>query len=87
MTAPQAQKPKQIFFFVDNVKYETDQSTLTGAQIKARVPGLDPSFSLFLEGHGTEEDRQIGDDDSVSLEKDHGPLRFFTAPPATFGNP
>lgn len=87
MPDSKSQKPKQVFFFVDNVKYETDQSTLTGAQIKARVPGLDPSFSLFLEGHGNEEDQQIGDDDSVSLEKEKGPRRFFTAPPATFGNP
>jgi hypothetical protein len=85
MPSGPSQKPKQIFFFVDNIKYETDQATLTGAQIKARVPNLDSSFSLFLEGHGNEEDQQIGDEDSVSLEKEQGPRRFFTAPPATFG--
>jgi hypothetical protein len=81
-----ANHPEKIFFFVDGEKYETDQATLTGAQIKARVPNLDPTFTLFLEGHGNEEDRLIGDDDSVSLERDKGPRRFFTAPPATFGS-
>lgn len=77
--------PEKNFFFVDGQKYETDETTLTGAQIKARVPNLDPSFSLFLEGHGNDPDRLIGDDESISMEKDKGPRRFFTAPPATFG--
>lgn len=35
---------EKIFFFVDNVKYETGQATLTGAQIKALIPNFDPSF-------------------------------------------
>ena len=36
-------KEKEFFYFVDNVKYETDQSTITGAQIKARIPNFDPT--------------------------------------------
>ena len=85
MAQPQAKDPaKKFFFFVDNKKYESEQETLLGSQIKA-IAGADASFGLVLEGHGQDPDRQIGDDDSVSLEKDHGPLRFFTVPPATFG--
>lgn len=85
MAQPQ-DKPsaKKISFFVDNNKYESEQETLLGSQIKA-LAGTDASFGLVLEGHGQDPDRQIGDDDSVSLTKDQGPLRFFTVPPATFG--
>jgi hypothetical protein len=82
-------KPKhepKFTYFVDNVKFETDQSTLTGAQIKARIPNLDPSYGLFLEMPGEEPDKQILDDTSVELKKEHGPLRFYTVPPANFGN-
>ena len=78
-------KHEKFFYFVDNVKYEWEHATITGAQIKARIPDFDPTFSLFLENPGPEPDQLIADDTSVSLEKDHGPRRFYTAPPATFG--
>jgi hypothetical protein len=58
---------------------------LTGAEIRAFIAGLDPSYALFLEGPGNEPDRQIGDSETVTLEKDKGPKRFYTVPPATFG--
>ena len=73
-------------FFVDNHKIDNDQASLTGEQIKRLVPGLDPAFALYLEGHGNDPDRLIGDSEGVSLEKGHGgPKRFYTVPPATFG--
>lgn len=75
----------KYFYFVDNVRYETDLASLTGAQIKAKVPNWDPTFGLSLEGHGSDPDQLIGDDEAVSLEKDHGPRRFFRVPPAMFG--
>lgn len=81
----QEHQKDEYFYFVDDVKYETPQATLTGAQIKARVPNLDPTFVLVLEGQGNEPDQVIGDDTSVSLKLDKGPKRFYTAPPATFG--
>jgi hypothetical protein len=79
-------KPKkEYFYFVDNVKYETDQSTITGALIKAKIANFDSTYALFLEGVGNDPDQPIGDDTVVSLEKDHGPRRFHTVPPAAFG--
>lgn len=78
-------KEKDFSFFVDNVKYETPHAVLTGAQIKAMIPNFDPTYSLFLEGHDDAPDQLIADDTSVSLEKEKGPRRFFTVPPATFG--
>jgi len=82
--SPESHQEK-YFFFVDNVKHESDLPSLTGAQIKAKVPNWDPTYGLLLEGPGKEPDRLIADTDVVSLEKDHGPRRFTRVPPATFG--
>jgi hypothetical protein len=76
---------KKFFYFVDNVKYETENATITGAQIKAKIPNFDNTYSLFLEEPGDTPDKQIFDDTTVSLEKEEGPRRFYTVPPATFG--
>src|SRR5947209_19317904 len=78
---------EKFFYFVDNVKYETDQETITGALIKAKIPNFDPSYGLFLESVGGGPDQLITDDATVSLQKEHGPRRFFTVPPAAFGRP
>jgi hypothetical protein len=79
------QTNKGYFYFVDGVRYETDQSTITGALIKAKIPSFDPSYALVLEGVGNDPDQQITDETVVSLEKDHGPRRLHTVPPAAFG--
>lgn len=73
------------FYFVDDTKYEWDTSTITGREIRGRISGLDPTYGLTLEGHGSAPDTPIQDDTVVSLEKDKGPKRFYTAPSATFG--
>ena len=80
--AGSGKEPKKYEYFVDNAKYESDVSALTGAQIKAKIPNFDPAYQLVLEGHGHDPDRVIGDSETVSLEpKPH----FYTAPPANFG--
>lgn len=73
---------KRNHFFVDGKKYETDQTALTGAQIK-QVAGVDPAYQLFLEEKGNAPDRAISDGESVSVEKE--PRHFYAVPPATFG--
>jgi len=80
-------KEDKYFYFVDNLKYETDQPTVTGALIKAKISNFDPSCALFLEGHGGGPDELISDDNTVSLKKEHGHPRFYTVPPAVFGRP
>lgn len=72
-------------FFVNGKKYETDKKELTGAQIKAMVPGWDPSHDLSLEGQGDDPDRIIGDAEAVSLDPKHGVRRFSSVPKANFG--
>ena len=78
--------PPVFFYFVDGKKYDWPTSSITGAQIKAAIPGLNPTFQIILEGQGNEPDRAITDTDTFSLElPGRGPLHFYTAPPATFG--
>jgi hypothetical protein len=72
-------------YFVDGVIYDSEEEVLTGAQIKARIPNFDRALLLMLEGIGKKPDSIVTDDTSVSLAKVHGPRRFFTTPPATFG--
>jgi hypothetical protein len=86
MSEEHPQKDK-YFYFVDGTKYETDQETVTGALIKAKIPNFDHSYSLFLETVGGGPDQLITDDATVSLQKEHGPRRFYTVPPAAFGRP
>jgi len=78
-------EPRNYYYFVNHDRYETDQPELTGAQIKARIPNLEPGTGLVLEGHGQDPDRQIADDELVRLDTDRGPARFTLVPPATFG--
>jgi hypothetical protein len=75
---------KEYHYFVDGKEYKTEDSALTGAQIKARIPDFNPSYQLVLEGRGGQPDKVIGDNDSVDLNV-HPPCHFYTVPPATFG--
>ena len=82
---------EQYFFFFGNTKITNDKSELTGAEIKAlikdAVADFDASHNLVVEGQGSEEDRVIGDEETVALEvnEEYGPRRFYSQPPANFG--
>lgn len=80
-----ARRPVVYTFFVNGKAYETDKEKLTGAQIKAMVPGWDPQHDLALEGEGDEPDRIISDGETVSLDPKHGVRRFSSVPKANFG--
>lgn len=84
-TSRAGKPPKKVFFFVSDQKIETDHSPLTGAQIKALVPNWTAGYGLLLEGRGDDPDILVADDQSISLEKDHGPLHFTPVPPASYG--
>lgn len=56
---------------------------LTGAQIKA-LAGIQPDYGLYLEARGNDSDTKITDGSSVDLRQP-GVERFYTVPPATFG--
>lgn len=74
---------KKYHYFVDDIKYDTEDGSATGALIKSRLPDFDPNYQLVLEGRGQDPDRVIGDGDSVELAPP--PPRFYTVPPANFG--
>lgn len=73
----------QNFFFVDGKKIETDQTAVTGSQIKV-LAQVDPAYQLFLEEKGNDPDRAVSDADNFDVSK-KPPLHFYAVPPATFG--
>jgi Multiubiquitin len=56
---------KEYHFYVDANRFETDQTALTGAQIKAEA-NVPSQYQLFLEEEGDRPDRAISDGESVS---------------------
>lgn len=75
-------KQKLNHFFVDAKKYETAQTALTGAEIKA-IAGASANYQLFLEEEGDSPDKAIGDGEAVDITE--RVKHFFAVPPATFG--
>lgn len=66
---------------IDGVHYRAEQNSMTGAQLKA-LAGKPQEYQLFLEGHGHDADRQIGDTEAIELKNG---MHFYSVPPATFG--
>jgi hypothetical protein len=83
MSEHEEKKPHPKYhFFVDAKRYETDDVSLTGAQIKS-IANIDPTYQLFLEETGDHPDRALSDGEAVNLE--HQTKHFYAVPPATFG--
>lgn len=72
-------------YFVEGVKYTTDQTSLTGAQITARVPNWNPANSLVLESEDSAPDEVIHPTTVVEFKGRATPAHFAIVPPATFG--
>jgi len=85
MTEPDPQtghnrpKPEKIHIFIDQKKFEVDQPSLSGAQLRS-LGGVPENYALFLEQSG--EDREIKPTDSVALKNG---MHFYSVPPATYG--
>lgn len=75
-------KPGKYHFFVDNNKFDTDQSSMSVADIKT-LASVPPNYGLFLEARGNDPDRQLSDGDVMDLA--NPPKHFYAVPPATFG--
>jgi hypothetical protein len=74
---------KKYEYFVDAKKYETDQTAMTGAQIKASA-AVNPAYQLFLEEEGDTPDKPIADSEVVEMANHI--RHFYAVPPATFGS-
>ena len=70
-------------YFLDSVKIDTDTSSLSGSTIRGHLPPDKAGYAIFLESQGNEPDRQVQDTDNFSLEQKA--LRFYSVPPANFG--
>jgi len=79
-----AQKHKKYHFFGDAKRYESEKSSLTGADIKA-IAGVTAAYQLFLEGEGDTPDKPIADSETVVLKEGEDTRHFYAVPPATFG--
>src|ERR1700709_74012 len=55
----------KFFYFVDDARFEWPVSSITGAEIRARIPSLPANYQLFLEKHGAGPDELIGDQNSI----------------------
>lgn len=66
---------------IDGEQYHVEQSSMTGAQLK-QLAHKDAQFQVFLEGHGNDPDRLIGDAEGLEIRSG---MHFYTVPPATFG--
>jgi hypothetical protein len=73
----------KYFFFLDGQKFESEASSITGADVRAKLPPEKAGYAINLEAHGNESDTVITDTMSFSLEKT--PLHFYSVPPANFG--
>lgn len=77
--------PPPFAFSLNGTVYEHPTSSITGAQIRAYAPDVDPASTLYLEGSGNQPDRQIPDHESLTIAGHNRLARFFTVPPANFG--
>lgn len=59
---------KKHHFFVDAKRFETEMSSLTGAEIKAKAE-VTATYQLFLEEEGDTPDRPISDGETVVLKE------------------
>jgi len=74
--------PKKHIFFIDAKRYESEQASITGAEIKA-LANVPATYQVFLEEEGDTPDKPIANTEAVSLE---GRIKhFYAVPPATFG--
>jgi Multiubiquitin len=72
-------------FYVDAKPYETEKSSLTGAEIKG-IATVTPTYQLFLEEAGDQPDKPISDGETVVLKHGEQTRHFYAVPPATFGS-
>lgn len=80
----QAGSRPKYFFFLDSQKYESPTSSVTGAEVRAKLPPEKKGYAIYLEMHGGEPDQLVADTATFSLEKT--PLHFYSVPPANFGS-
>lgn len=74
-------KPRKFNIFVNDEKYRVSDRRMTGAELKS-LSGVPEANHLFLDVRGPGEDRQILDDDTVTIKSG---LHFYDVPIGNLG--
>ena len=74
-------KPKEYKLFVDGDKYESSESTISGAQLRD-LAGIPDNVQIFQAVPG-QPDIVVNDETVVDLENHHGPVKFSTQSPGS----
>jgi hypothetical protein len=73
-----AKPPTQYVIHISKKMYKTDQSQLTGAQLRVLAePDIGSDRSLWLEVPGPDDDDEIEDDEVVEIRNG---MHFYTSP-------
>lgn len=73
----------EYHYFLDGKRIDNPTSSLTGADIRAKLPPDQKNYAIYLETQGDKPDELVKDDRTFSLENNIP--HFFTVPPANFG--
>ena len=79
----QFQSDKRYIYYVDGLKYKTEQKLVTGLFIISMLHDFEHGYSLFEEKGINDVDVFVSDTTTVSLDDEI--KRFYTVPPATWG--
>jgi hypothetical protein len=75
------QGPKKFTVFINDVRYQLEQPSITGAELKT-LGGIASGNRLFLEEPGPGADQPIADGDVVQLKSG---MKFYDLPPGVVG--
>ena len=75
------EKRHEITIFIDAARYQTNKTSMSGAEIKA-LAGINAQYQLYLEETGDTPDKPIADAEALALKED---MHFYALPPTTFG--
>ena len=76
---------EKYFYFVDGEKFDSESQFTTGAIIKSRLAEPMVSALTAADSRTAAAAARMGIMRMVAPEKEKGPKRFYTVPPASFG--
>lgn len=74
-------KPEKYKLFVDGDKYEWDENTITGVQLR-ELAGIPDNVQIFQAVPG-QPDIEISDETVIDLKAHHGPVKLSTQSPGS----
>jgi hypothetical protein len=72
-------------FILDGAPIQSSEAMIRGLDIRNHLPEAKRDYGIFEEGIGDAEDKQIQDHETITLSGVLNPKRFYSVPPANFG--